>query len=79
MAKKDSQEIFLDIKKSVLIRAVKDPRKKDSYLLTFESKLAKKDSENVLDICSQILGKENIRPTKDCSILFEVKANKVSK
>ena len=59
MAKKNgSWELFDKAKKDLRIRAIKDPRKKDAYILTFEDKLGKKDSRNVLDMCGEILGKE---------------------
>lgn len=76
MAKKnDSWELFDKAKKDLRIRAIKDPRKKDAYILTFEDKLSKKDSRNVLDMCGEILGKEKVTPNKEYEILFEVKAN----
>lgn len=77
MTKKDgSWDIFLNTKKELLIRAVKDSRRKDAYLLTFESKLARKDAGNVLDICSEIFDKEKVKADKDYVTLFEVKSNK---
>lgn len=77
--KKESWEIFLNTKKDLVIRGTKDPRRKNAYLLTFESKLAKKDTANVLDICSQIIGKENVKSSKEFAVLFEVQGNKKQK
>ncbi len=79
VGKKGSWDIFLNTKKELLIRAVKDPRKKDAYLLTFENKLTKKDAVNVLDICGEIFEKEKVKTDKDYVTLFEVKSNKVKR
>ena len=79
VVKKGSWDIFLNTKKELLIRAVKDPRKKDAYLLTFENKLAKKDAVNILDICGEIFEKEKVKTDKDYATLFEVKSNKMKR
>jgi len=76
MAKHDLEEIFFDARKDFAIRAVKKPGKKNEYVLVFENGLAKKDAKNILEICEDILEKEDVKPKGGTITLYEVKEKK---